>query len=85
VTAGLTPMEALQSATRNAAEFLGRSDHQGTVEVGKDADLVLLTADPLTDIHNTQKIAAVILHGRYLSRADLDATLETVARAAAQN
>jgi hypothetical protein len=85
VTAGLTPMEALQSATRNAAEFLGRSDHQGTVEVGKDADLVLLTADPLADIHNTQKIAAVILHGRYLSRADLDAMLETVARAAAQN
>jgi imidazolonepropionase-like amidohydrolase len=85
VAAGLTPMEALQSATRNAAEFLGRSDRQGTVEVGKDANMVLLRANPLTDIHNTQKIEAVILHGRYLSRADLDHFLETVAQVAAQN
>ena len=85
VTAGLTPMEALQSATRNAAEFLGRSDRQGTVEVGKDADLVLLRADPLADIHNTQKIEAVILHGKYLSHADLDRMLDTVAKAAAAN
>jgi hypothetical protein len=85
VTAGLTPMEALQSATRNAADFLGRSDRQGTVEVGKDADLVLLRANPLVDIQNTQKIEAVILHGKYLSRADLDRMLDTVARAAAAN
>ncbi len=84
VTAGLTPMEALQSATRNAAEFLGQIDRQGTVEPGKDADLVLLRANPLADIHNTQKIEAVILHGKYLSRADLDRMLDTVARAAAK-
>jgi hypothetical protein len=84
VTAGLTPMEEIQSATRNPAEFLGRIDHQGTIEVGKDADLVLLSADPLTDIHNTQKVAGVVLHGRYLSHADLDAMLDAVAKAAAQ-
>lgn len=85
VRAGLTPMEAIQSATRNPAEFLGRINRQGTVEVGKDADLVLLSADPLTNIHNTQKISGVVLHGRYLSRADLDAMLEEVAKAAAQD
>jgi predicted amidohydrolase len=84
VAAGLTPMEAIQSATRNPAEFLGQINRQGTVEVGKDADLVLLSADPLADIHNTQKIVSVVLHGRYLSRADLDAMLQTVAKAAAQ-
>jgi len=84
VTAGLTPMEAIQSATRNPAEFLGRINRQGTVEVGKDADLVLLNADPLADIQNTQKIVGVVLHGMYLSRADLDAMLNTVAKAATQ-
>jgi len=85
VTAGLTPMEALQSATRNPAEFLHREDRQGTVEIGKDADLVLLRADPLVDIRNTQKIEAVVLHGKYLPRPELDAMLEHVARAAEQH
>ena len=78
-------MEALRSATWNAAEFLGWIDRQGTVEVGKDADLVLLRANPLADMHNTQTIEAVILHGNYLSRADLDRMLDTVAKAATKN
>jgi imidazolonepropionase-like amidohydrolase len=84
VTAGLTPMEAIQSATRNPAEFLGRTNHQGTVEVGKDADLVLLSADPLINIHNTKKVVGVVLQGRYLSHYDLDAMLDAVASAAAE-
>jgi len=84
VAAGFTPMEALQTATLNPAKFLGMDDRLGTVEKGKLADLVLLDANPLDDIRNTQKIAGVIVNGRYLSRVDLDRMLagaETAARA----
>ncbi len=84
VAAGFTPMEALQTATLNPAKFLGMDDRLGTIEKGKLADLVLLDASPLDDIHNTQKIAAVIVNGRYFSRADLNkmlAGVETAARA----
>jgi imidazolonepropionase-like amidohydrolase len=63
VKAGLSPMEALQSATRNPAEFLGTLRTEGTIEVGKLADLVLLEASPLVDIANTRRIAAVIRAG----------------------
>ena len=75
VDAGFTPMEALQSVTLDAARFLGRADNFGTVANGKAADLVLLDANPLDDIHNTQKIRAVVVQGRYLDRAALDALL----------
>jgi imidazolonepropionase-like amidohydrolase len=83
VQAGLTPMQALQTATRNPAQFLGRLDEQGTVETGKIADLVLLDANPLEDIGNTKKIRAVVLRGRYFDRAQLDGMLQGVAAAAA--
>jgi imidazolonepropionase-like amidohydrolase len=75
---GLTPMEALESATRNAAEFFGEGVGRevGTVEVGKRADLVLLDADPLADIRNTRRIGGVVLRGRWLSREVLDGWLE---------
>lgn len=82
VKAGLTPMEALQTATLNPAKFLGRTRDLGTVETGKLADLVLLDASPLDDISNTQKISAVVLGGRYFSRADLDGILKNVELAA---
>jgi imidazolonepropionase-like amidohydrolase len=82
VAAGFTPMEALQTATLNPAKFLGMEDRLGTVEKGKLADLVLLDANPLEDIRNTQKIAAVIVNGRYLSRTDLDKILAGVIAAA---
>jgi imidazolonepropionase-like amidohydrolase len=82
VAAGFTPMEALQTATRNPARFLGMENRLGTIEQGKLADLVLLNANPLDDIHNTQAIAAVIVDGRYLSRADLDQMLAGVEAAA---
>ena len=52
--AGLSPLQAIQTATINPARFLGREKIQGTIEVGKRADLVLLEADPLTDIRNTR-------------------------------
>ncbi len=76
VEAGLTPMQALQAATRNAAEFSGRLNLLGTIEVGKIADLVLLDANPLTDIRNSTRISAVILTGRFRDREMLDAILE---------
>jgi hypothetical protein len=71
VKAGLTPLEALRAATLNPARFLGQEKELGTVERGKLADLVLLDADPLGQITNTQKIAAVIVNGRYLPKEEL--------------
>jgi imidazolonepropionase-like amidohydrolase len=75
VQAGLTPMQALQAATKLPAEFLGKLQTQGTIEQRKFADLVLLDANPLDDIHNTQKIRAVILRGKLLDRTALDELL----------
>jgi Amidohydrolase family len=79
VQAGMTPMEALQTATSNPARYLGTERTMGSIAPGKVADLVLLNSDPVADIHATKKIAAVVLDGRYLSRADLDHVLEHVA------
>jgi imidazolonepropionase-like amidohydrolase len=61
-------MEALMTVTYNPARYLGLLDSLGTVEQGKTADLVLLEANPLDDISNTQRINAVIMNGRYLPR-----------------
>jgi hypothetical protein len=72
VKTGCTPLEALQSATFNAAAYLAKSDKYGVVEPGHAADLVLLDGNPLQDIANTQKIAGVILDGQYFSRGELD-------------
>jgi imidazolonepropionase-like amidohydrolase len=72
VEAGLSPLEALQTATRNPARFLGRLRDLGTVEKGKLADLVLLDADPLKHIGNTRRISAVVIGGRLLDRRALD-------------
>lgn len=72
VEAGLTPMEALQSATRNPAAFLGRLDAFGTIERGKIADLVLLDANPLEDISNLQRINAVVFGGKLIPKSSLE-------------
>ncbi|MBI2821903.1 MAG: amidohydrolase family protein [Acidobacteria bacterium] len=66
VQAGISPMEALQAATRNNARVLNREKELGTVEVGKYADLVILDANPIDDIRNTRRIHAVIREGRVL-------------------
>ncbi|MFY9557359.1 MAG: amidohydrolase family protein [Blastocatellia bacterium] len=77
VKAGLTPMEAIQAATKNPAIFLGLDTPLGTVEAGKVADLVLLEANPLEDINNTRKIAAVFFSGRMFDRGELNRMLES--------
>ena len=82
VAAGFTPLEALQTATLNPARFFAMEDQLGTVAMGKTADLVLLEANPLADIANTQKIAAVIVNGRYFSRNDLQKMLQKVEESA---
>jgi imidazolonepropionase-like amidohydrolase len=71
VQAGFTPMEALQAATRNPARFLDKEAELGTIEKGKIADLVLLNANPLQDISNTQKIEAVVFAGRLIPKSEL--------------
>jgi imidazolonepropionase-like amidohydrolase len=83
VRAGLSPMSALMAATRDAARCLGLSHVSGTVTAGKQADLVVLDADPLADIANTRRIHAVITRGRYIGpreRADLLSGIETTAQ-----
>jgi imidazolonepropionase-like amidohydrolase len=63
VRAGLTPGEALSAATAVAASKVGASARLGTVEVGKEADLLLLGDDPLVDIRNTRSIDLVVKRG----------------------
>ncbi|MGI8732841.1 MAG: amidohydrolase family protein [Pyrinomonadaceae bacterium] len=82
VEAGFTPMEALQTATRNPARFLGELSSQGTIERRKFANLVLLDANPLENIRHTQRINAVVLNGRYLSKEELQRMLANVEVAA---
>jgi imidazolonepropionase-like amidohydrolase len=85
VQAGLSPMQALQAATKTPADFLGKSKTQGTIEAGKNADLLLLDANPLENIHNTQKIRALILQGKLLDRAALDTLLSSAEAFAVAN
>jgi imidazolonepropionase-like amidohydrolase len=75
VKAGLTPYQALLTATRNPAQYLNRLDERGTVAVGKRADLVLLSGNPLTDIRHTREPSGVMNAGRWFDRAELDRRL----------
>ena len=78
--AGIAPLRILQMTTLNGAEFLGRGASMGTVEAGKNADLVVLDADPTQSVQNLHKIVAVVRAGFYYSRQDLDAMLEKVVK-----
>jgi imidazolonepropionase-like amidohydrolase len=75
VSAGMSPISALQAATLNPARYLGMERAIGTVAVGKRADLVVLDGNPLTDIANIRRIRAVVLGGRLLDRTALDMLL----------
>ncbi len=79
---GFPAIEALRGATVYPARTLGVADSVGTIAMGRQADLVLLDANPLEDIRNTQKIRAVVLNGRYLDRQVLDRLLSEAETAA---
>jgi len=76
---GLTPTEALRTATLNPALYFHAADTMGTVKVNRVADIVLLQGNPLADIRHTREIAGVIVKGRYFSRTALDSSLASVA------
>jgi hypothetical protein len=82
VESGVSPLGSLQPATRNPAIFMDASGKFGSVTPGKIADLVLLDADPLTDIHNTTRISEVFLAGKEFNRATLDQMLSNAEAAA---
>ncbi len=77
--AGLPQRLILEAATRLPAQWLGVADDRGSIAVGKRADLLLLDADPLMDVANTRRIAAVIVSGRVLSRQELDERMDALA------
>ena len=78
--AGLTPLQILQSATINGAEFMGVSKTISTITSGKQADIVILNSNPLIDIKSTQDIYAVVNNGQYFNRKNLDLILEQAKR-----
>ncbi|SNC62665.1 Amidohydrolase family protein [Hymenobacter gelipurpurascens] len=78
VQAGLTPAQALQTATINGARFLKADQHSGTIRQGKDADLVLLDQNPLENIRNLRHINTVITRGRVYTASDLRQQLQAI-------
>jgi imidazolonepropionase-like amidohydrolase len=83
VQAGLTPYQAVETATRNVAVFYSTTADRGTIARGKRADLLMLEGNPLADIGNSAKIAAVVLGGRLLTKDDIDKQLAALRPAAA--
>jgi imidazolonepropionase-like amidohydrolase len=83
--AGLSPFEALQTGTINAARALHQQDAVGTVEVGKRADLLLLEGNPLVDLSNMKLVGGVMLRGRWLPKSELQDRLASIASAVATN
>ena len=79
VNAGLTPYEAIRTGTYNAAEFLDILDESGTVEKGKNADLILLDGNPLEDITNIKKLEGVMVRGKWISKDEIDEMLKSLA------
>lgn len=78
VFVGLTPYQALLTGTRNAAEYFGTLNERGTIAVGKQADLVLLTGNPLQDVRYTAQPAGVMLGGRWLSATEIARRVQTL-------
>lgn len=72
VRAGLSPAQALRSATLDPAIFSGREQEFGSIAVGKSGDVILLNANPLEDVRHTQQIAGLFFNGQFFDRAALD-------------
>ncbi len=77
--AGLSNYAALEAATKNPAQFFGTLEKVGTIEKGKRADLILLDANPLENISNTEKRAGVMLKGKYYTQAEMNKWLDEIA------
>jgi imidazolonepropionase-like amidohydrolase len=71
--AGVSPLKVLQMTTLNGAVFLNKETTMGTVDAGKEANLVVLDANPLDSVQNLHRIHAVIRNGHYYSQAELEA------------
>jgi hypothetical protein len=79
VEAGLSPLEALRTATINVAEYLQIENYDGTVSVGQEADFLLLDADPLMDVRNISRIFGVVSDGIYIDREEIEHLRSTAA------
>jgi hypothetical protein len=79
VEVGLTPFEALRTSTTAPFEYLGEIDKAGTIEVGKNSDLVLLEENPLEDISGTSKVAGVLMRGRWIGKDEIKKTMDEIA------
>ena len=79
VAAGMTPYQVLRSGTVNVAKFFNIENEAGTIAVGKRADLLLLDANPLLNIGNVEKVAGVMVDGRWLSREYIKQRLDAIA------
>jgi imidazolonepropionase-like amidohydrolase len=84
VAAGLSPFEAIATGTRNVATYFGTSARAGTIAVGNQADLILLEANPLTDIRHTTRRAGVMIRGVWHPQGDIERRLEAIAAGYAQ-
>jgi len=84
VSAGFTPLEALQTATINPARFMGKLSDFGSVQKGRIADLVILRANPLDDIANTRAIGGVVADGKYWSQGEIEELRDRLKRVAAE-
>lgn len=81
VAAGVSPYETLRAGSRNVAEYFGALDRFGTIEEGKEADLILLEANPLEDIGAVRRRAGVMARGQWLSAEEIESRLEAIAAA----
>jgi imidazolonepropionase-like amidohydrolase len=81
LAAGLTPQQILTAGTRNVARYFGAEQEFGTVASGQRADLILLNGNPLTDLSNVGRRAGVMVNGRWLPEAEIQARLERIAAA----
>lgn len=78
VDVGLSPYEALRTATTNPAEYLGESDQTGTIEVGKRSDLLLVEENPLEDIAAISRIAGVLVRGRWIDSVEIHERMQAI-------
>jgi imidazolonepropionase-like amidohydrolase len=78
VEIGLTPFEALRTSTTRPFEYLGEIDKAGTIEVGKQSDMVLVDANPLEDITGASKVSGVLMRGRWIGSDEIKKRMKDI-------